>query len=306
MNLKNRIFELKKQRNAMIFAHYYVADEIQEIADFLGDSLFLAQKAKETNADIILFCGVNFMAETAKILNPSKTVLTPDNTASCSLAECVDIDECLKWKNSFRNPYLISYINCSTQVKTISDVICTSSNVLKIVNSAPKDATVLFAPDENLGNWINKKLGINMQLWKGNCVVHQNYSEKNLIECKKNHPDAKIVAHPECPANLLSYADFVGSTTAIIDFTKQIETQNIIVLTENGILRKLKIDSPNKNFLTVKGMTDDNKQNICFDMKKHTLEKVAAALENLENVVTVAENLSTAALIPLEKMLEIK
>jgi len=193
MNQQNRIKELKEKRNAVILAHYYTLPEIQDIADYLGDSLFLAQKAKETNADVIVFCGVNFMAETAKILNPTKTVLLPDDTAGCSLADFVDVNDFWKWKNSFENPYLISYINCSTAVKTISDVICTSANVLKIANSAPKDATILFAPDENLGNWVNKTLGLQMKTWKGDCCVHTDFSENHLKECIQNEPERKLL-----------------------------------------------------------------------------------------------------------------
>jgi quinolinate synthase len=303
MNKQNRIQELKEKRNAVILAHYYTLPEIQDIADYLGDSLFLAQKAKETNADTILFCGVNFMAETAKILNPTKTVLLPDDTAGCSLADFVDVDDFLKWKNSFENPYLISYINCSTTVKAISDVICTSANVLKIAQSAPKNATILFAPDENLGDWVNKTLGLNMKTWKGDCCVHIDFSEKHLRECIKNEPDAEVVAHPECPENILNYANFVGSTTAILNYVKKSEKNKFIILTETGILHQMKRDSPDKIFITVNGINSGS-ENICLNMKKNTLDKVIFALENLQPEIVINEKLRFAALKPLEKMLE--
>jgi quinolinate synthase len=215
-----KLNELKKAKNAVILAHYYTLPEVQNAADFLGDSLFLAQKAKETQAEIILFCGVNFMAETAKILNPSKKVLIPDKNSFCSLAESVDFDDFTNWKNSFENPFLISYINCSTKIKAVSDVICTSANVVKIAENAPKNATILFATDKNLGNWINKKLNLNMKLWNGNCEVHQNFSEEDLQKKIKEFPEAEVVAHPECPENLLNYANFVGSTTGILNYIK--------------------------------------------------------------------------------------
>ena len=299
---QNFIKELKEKQNAIILAHYYTQPEIQDVADYLGDSLFLAQKAKETNADVILFCGVNFMAETAKILNPTKTVLLPDDSAGCSLADFVDVDDFVKWKNSFENPYLISYINCSTTVKTISDIICTSANVLKIASSAPKNATILFAPDENLGDWVNKTLCLNMTLWKGSCCVHINFSENHLKECIKNYPDAKVVAHPECPENILNYADFVGSTTAILNYVRKSEENKFIVLTEPGILHQMTKDSPNKTFITVNGK-DTVDENICHNMKKNTLDKVIFALENLQPEIIIDERLRLAALKPLEKML---
>ena len=307
---QNLIKKLKEKQNAVILSHYYTLPEVQDVADYLGDSLFLAQilshyskETKETNAEIILFCGVNFMAETAKILNPNKTVLIPDNSAGCSLADDVCFDELAKWKNSFENPYLISYINCSTTVKAISDVICTSANVLNIVRSAPKNATLLFATDENLGDWVNKTLGLQMKLWKGNCYVHKNFSENNLKENRKKYPDAEIVAHPECPENLLNYADFVGSTTSILNHAKNSEIKEFIVLTESGILHQLKKDSPNKNFITVEGISNSN--NICFDMKKNTLDKIISALENLQHEIKIEEKMGLAALKPLEKMLEL-
>jgi quinolinate synthase len=298
------IRKLAKMQNVVILAHYYVVDEIQEIADFLGDSLYLAQRAKESTADTILFCGVNFMAETAKILNPSKKVIVPDNKASCSLAEGVDVIDCFEWKKTFPNPYLISYINCATEIKTISDIICTSSNVLQVVNSAPKNSTVLFAPDINLGNWVNRTLGKNMKLWNGHCVVHQNYSENALIETINKFPAAEIVAHPECPDNILKYAHFVGSTTAIIDYSTKSNNSTIIVLTEEGVGRTLQIQSPDKKFIFI-SHKNGKQHNVCVNMKKHTLDKIIYVLENGNNEINIDENIRIKALQPLEKMLAI-
>ena len=306
--------ELKEKINAVILAHYYTLPEIQDIADYLGDSLYLAQKAKETNADVIIFCGVNFMAETAKILNPTKIVLIPDNTAGCSLADSVyPIEEFLKWKNSFTNPYLISYINCSTTVKAISDIICTSANALQIAKSAPKDATILFAPDENLGNWINKSLNLDMKIWQGNCIIHNEFSENHLKKCIANYPDAEIVAHPECPENILDYAHFIGSTTSIINHIKKSEKDKFIILTEQGILHQLdknkSAETPNnKMFIPINKIDFTNEKNteipnICYNMKKNTIDKVIFALQNLEPQIKIDENLRLAALKPLEKML---
>ncbi len=304
--MKNNIeilLDLKKQRNAIILAHYYVEPEIQDIADFLGDSLALARKAKESTADVILFCGVHFMAETAKILNPAKTVLIPDITAGCSLADCSTADELQRWKSSFENPYLISYINCSTKIKAISDIICTSSNAEKIITAAPKNKTILFATDRYLGGYFKNKLGINMQLWKDFCIVHRSYSEKDLLKKNHNHPDAEIVAHPECPENILNYADFVGSTTAIINHILHSNIDKFIVLTETGILHQLSKKIPNKQFITV--LNDSGNVNICQNMKKNTIKKIISALEALQPEILIDETLRTQALKPLDKMLEI-
>ena len=304
MNEKQKyIKEIAKKKDVVILAHYYVADEIQEIADFLGDSLYLAQQAKELKNDVILFCGVNFMAETAKILNPTKKVIVPDNCAYCSLVENFDADKCIKWKSEFKNPYLISYINCSTEVKAQSDIICTSSNVLKVVKNAPSDATLLFAPDYNLGNWINKTQAMKMTLWNGNCKVHHNYSEKALEDLIKRNPSAEVIAHPECPENILKYANYVGSTTGIINYAKQSKSNLFIVLTEAGVNRKLKLDSPEKTFLYVPNQNQE--ENYCVNMKKHNLDKVISALETLSPEIQINEELRQAASISLERMLNI-
>lgn len=298
-----RLKELKEKNNAIILAHYYVEPEIQEIADFLGDSLALAQQAKETDADVILFCGVKFMAETAKILNPQKTVLLPDISTGCSLADLSPASDLRKWKNSFENPFLVSYINCSAEVKAISDVICTSSNAEKILKSIPKDKTILFATDKYLGSYIKKKLGIEMEVWKDYCIVHQNFSEEHLRKLIENNADAEVVAHPECSDNLLKYADFVGSTTGIINYTKESNSNKFIVLTELGILHQLKKLSPHKEFLMVNNI--EGNCNICKDMKKNTIEGMILALENLSPQIVIDEDLRKKALIPLELMLKL-
>lgn len=298
-----RLKELKEKRNAVILAHYYVEPEIQEVADFLGDSLALSQQAKKTDAEVILFCGVQFMAETAKILNPNKIVLTTNVLAGCSLADLSPASEIKEWKESFKNPFLVSYINCSTEVKAISDVICTSSNAEKIVQSIPKDKTILFATDKYLGSYLNNKLGLDMKVWKDYCIVHKNFSEEHLKELIKTNPDAQVVAHPECASQLLKYADFVGSTTGILNYTQESRASKFIVLTELGILYKLKDISPHKEFIMV-----NNKEgncNICTDMKKNTIESMIAALENLEPQIFLDENLRKKALIPLELMLNL-
>jgi quinolinate synthase len=300
---QNYIRELAKKNNAIILAHYYVADEIQEISDFLGDSLYLAQKAKESNNDVILFCGVNFMAETAKILNPTKTIIVPDKRAYCSLADVLDVVDCIDWKSKFKKPYLISYINCSSEIKSISNIICTSSNVLKIVKQAPKDATLLFATDANLGGWVNRTLGLNMKLWQGRCIVHYSYSEEALLKIIKQHPNAEVIAHPECRENILKYATYIGSTTGIINYTKQSKNNEFIVLTEEGVHRKLKLESPNKTFLFVPNQ--NGLRNYCVNMKKHTLDKVISALETLNPQIELNEKIIKAAAIPLEKMLSL-
>ena len=304
MNEKqNYIKELAKKNNAVILAHYYVADEVQEVADYLGDSLYLAQQANEITNDVILFCGVNFMAETAKILNPTKKVLVPDNNCFCSLAESFCVMDCMEWKSQFENSYLISYINCSTEIKAASDIICTSSNAIKIVENAPKDAILLFAPDTNLGSWINKTLGIDMKLWKGHCVVHHNYSEDALKKMFKENPTAEIIAHPECKENVLKYANYVGSTTGIINYTKQSKNDKFIVLTEEGISRKLKLESPNKTFLFVPNQKQE--PNYCVNMKKHNLDKIISALETLSPEIEINEKIRIAASVPLERMLKL-
>lgn len=299
----DKIKELKAKTNAIILAHYYVNPEIQEIADFLGDSLALSQRAKKTDADTILFCGVHFMAETAKILNPTKKVILPDIRTGCTLADLSKVEDIEKWKNSFNNPFLISYINCSTKLKAISDVICTSSNAEKIVKSIPKDKTILFATDKNLGSYLSKKLDVKMHVWKDYCRVHNTFSEEHIKELINEHPNADIAAHPECPEHILNYAKYIGSTTGIINYINKSERKEFIILTEPGIKYQLEKNSTDKQYFFVKNECGQN--NICINMKKNTIEKIIEALENLSPEITIEEELRLKALKPLELMLEL-
>lgn len=302
-NILDKINRLRKERNAVILAHYYTDGAVQDIADYLGDSLYLAQKAKATQADVILFAGVAFMAETAKILNPTKTVLIPDLEAGCSLADEVDFPKFLAWRNNNPDAVLISYINCSTDVKTISDIICTSTNAERIVASVPKDKKILFATDKNLGQWLSKTLDREMDIWDGSCEVHREYSDDALKVIKKNFPDAYFAAHPECPSNILNSVDYIGSTSNIISHLKERKENTFVLLTEKGIIHELKKIMPDKVFLDV-----PNRQmacNICPYMKKNTLEKIANALENLKPEISLDEETRLKALAPLERMLQL-
>lgn len=300
----DKLLKLKKDRNAIILAHYYQDDVVQDIADFKGDSLALAQAAKEVTNDVIVFCGVHFMAETAKILNPDKIVLLPDLDAGCSLADSAPADKFKEWIDKYPNAVVVSYINCSTEVKAMSDLICTSSNAVKIIESIPKDKQILFAPDKYLGRYLIKQTGRELILWNGSCQVHEQFSETKLIEIMNANPDAEIIAHPECPENILDYADFIGSTTALINYTKSSSSDKFIILTEPGVIHEMKKYSPNKVFLTVPNLSGCNCNN-CPYMKLNTLDKIISCLENLEPQIKIEENLRLKALKPLEKMLEI-
>ena len=299
-----KLNKLRKERNAVILAHYYTEGEIQEVADFLGDSLALAQAAKETTADVILFCGVHFMAETAKILNPDKIVLLPDLEAGCSLADAAPEAEFRKWREAHPNHTVISYINCSTQVKAMSDIICTSSNAETIVNSVPEGTEICFAPDKHLGSYLSKKLNRKMELWDGSCQVHELFSEQSLIDTMQANPFALVLAHPECPEHLLGYADYIGSTTGILNFAVKCDSKEFIILTEPGIMHQLKKNAPDKEFHTIAGL-DGCSCNNCPYMKLNTIDKMIAALENLEPRIELDEDLRFKALKPLERMLEL-
>lgn len=299
-----RLEELKKERNAIILAHYYQDPVIQDVADFMGDSLALAQKAKEVDNDVILFCGVHFMAETAKIVNPTKTVLIPDMKAGCSLADSAPKELFKEWVDAHPDHIVISYINCSSDVKAMSDLICTSSNVEKIVNSVPKDKEILFAPDKYLGRYVIKQTGRDMKLWDGTCQVHEIFSEKEVINLVNEYPDAAVLAHPECPDNILDYADFIGSTSKIINESKRIPEKDIIVLTESGIIHQLRKHAPEKNFIPVPSL-DGCACNECPHMRLNTVSKMISALENMQPEIVMDENLRKRALLPLERMLEL-
>lgn len=305
MNQKiDKILKLKKERNAVILSHYYQDPSIQDIADFLGDSLALAQQAKKTNADVIVFCGVHFMAETAKILNPEKIVVIPDLNAGCSLADSAPPDKFRQWVESHPGHVVISYINCTAKVKAMSDIICTSSNAEKIIRSIPEDQPICFAPDRYLGSYLIKKTGRKMVLWNGTCQVHETFSEKELITLQRKHPDALVLAHPECPDNILHYADYIGSTSGIIKFATESQNNEFIIATEEGIIHQLKKKNPNKAFYPLANL-NGCACNQCPYMRVHTLDKVLQALESLAPQIHLPEDLRLKALRPLERMLEL-
>ena len=303
-SLAEKIILLKKEKNAVILAHYYQVPEIQDIADYVGDSLGLSQQALKTPADIIVFAGVHFMAETAKILNPSKKVLLPDLQAGCSLADSCPPAKFRAFKKKYPDHLVISYINCSAQIKTMSDVICTSSNAQKIVESFPLDQKIIFAPDKNLGGYINAQTGRNMVLWNGSCEVHDIIKAEAVIRLKAENPGARLIAHPECKAVILELADFIGSTTALLDYTIKSDAQKFIVATETGILHQMKKESPGKEFLIVP--TDEACScNDCPYMKMNTLEKLYACLRNEEPEIKLSKSVIEKANKPILRMLKL-
>jgi quinolinate synthase len=302
--IAEKISALKKQKNAVILAHFYQVPEIQDIADFVGDSLGLAQNAANTDAEIIVFAGVHFMAETAKILNPDKKVLLPDLEAGCSLADSCPAPDFKIFKDKYPEHKVITYINCSAEVKALSDVICTSSNALKIVESFPKDEKLIFAPDKNLGNYVNNMTGRNMVLWDGSCHVHNQLSVKKVIELKLENNDAKIIAHPECQGPILAMADFIGSTTALIEFVKKDSGTKYIVATETGILHQMKKDCPEKKFIIVPA-DETCACNDCPFMKMNTMEKLLRCLEKETPEIKLDNDIIRRAKDPILKMLQI-
>lgn len=298
------IDKLKKEKDAIILAHYYQIPEIQDLADYVGDSLGLAQQAKNSNAKIIVFAGVHFMAETAKILNPKTKVLLPDLEAGCSLAESCPADKFKKFKAKYPDHIVISYINCTAAIKTLSDVICTSGNAKEIVNSYPADQKIIFAPDKNLGGYINSITGRKMVLWNGTCEVHDILSTEAIINLKIQHPDAKLIAHPECKGQVLELADFVGSTNAMLNYTQKNSAKKYIVATEGGILHQMRKDSPEKEFIIV--ATDETCScNDCPYMKLNTLDKLYACLKNETPEIELSQQLINEAIEPINRMLEI-
>ena len=301
-DLAEDIKRLKREKNAVLLAHYYVDGEVQDVADFVGDSLQLSQAAAKTTADVIVFAGVHFMAETAKILNPTRRVVLPDMDAGCSLSDGCPADRFAAFTARHPDHYVISYINCSSGVKALSDCICTSSNAEKIVRSVPEGRPIIFAPDRNLGAYVAKQTGRELLLWRGSCVVHETFSEKKLIALKIRHPAAKIVAHPECEPQLLALADFIGSTSALLAYTKNSPAREFIVVTESGILHQMRRTSPDKEFIPAP--PDANCAcNDCPFMKKNTLEAVHRALVTLGPEITLPEELRVKALRPIERML---
>lgn len=304
LDLFVEIQKLKSEKNAIILAHYYQTPDIQDIADFIGDSLGLARKAQQSDASIILFAGVHFMAETAKILNPSTKVLIPDLRAGCSLSDSCPPNQFKAFKEQYPDHLVISYINCSAEIKALSDVICTSSNAAAIVNSFPIDQHLIFAPDKNLGAYINTITGRNMKLWNGACMVHEIFSQQKLENLKLAHPKAKIIAHPECEVPILNLADFIGSTTELLKFTEKSDFNEFIVVTETGILHQMMKNNPNKIFIPAPP-SNACACNDCPHMKLNTLEKVYLALKYEQPEINLPNHLMEAALHPMNRMLEI-
>ena len=299
-----RIAQLRQQRRAVILAHYYQDDAIQDIADFIGDSLELSRKAANTDAEVIVFCGVHFMAETAKILSPQKTVVLPDLNAGCSLADACPADGFAQFKAEHPDHVVISYINCSAAIKAQSDLICTSSNAVAMVQSVPREQPILFAPDQNLGRWVSRQAGRELTLWPGSCIVHETFSEEALLGLKAAHPDAAVIAHPECEQHLLDLADFIGSTSMLLNYSQSSEASGFIVLTEPGILHQMRKAVPNKEFHAVPGL-DGCSCNACPHMRLNTLDKLEQCLETLEPAIELDEALRVQALKPIERMLEL-
>jgi quinolinate synthase len=304
LDLFGEIERLKKEKNAIVLAHYYQEPDIQDVADYIGDSLGLAQKAEKTDADIIVFAGVHFMAETAKILNPGKKVLLPDLKAGCSLADSAPPELFRQFKAKHPDHIVISYINCTADIKALSDIICTSSNAQKIVESVPVEQPIIFAPDKNLGSYLIKKTGRDMVLWNGACMVHEIFSLEKITRLKIRHPQAKIIAHPECEEPILRIADYIGSTTGLLKYTQEDDGMEYIVATETGILHQMQKSSPHKTFIPA---PPDNSCacNDCPHMKLNTLEKLYLCMEYELPEITMDEQLRIAARKPIDRMLEI-
>lgn len=303
LDLESEILRLKKELNAVLLAHYYQESEIQDLADYVGDSLELARRAAATSADVIVFAGVHFMAETAKILNPGKLVLLPDLEAGCSLAEGCPAPDFKKFREMHPEHIAVTYINCSAEVKALSDIICTSSSAEKIINQIPKDKPILFSPDRNLGAYLAKKTGREMLLWNGSCIVHETFSEKKIIGLRLEHPDAKLVAHPECEAPLLERADFIGSTSALLKFVQADPAAKFIVATEVGIIHQMQRNAPGKQFIPAP--PDANCScNECPHMKRNTMEKLYLCMRNRSPEIILDPELIRRALKPIQRMME--
>jgi quinolinate synthase len=301
-DLFKAIKELKQELNAIILAHYYQDPDIQDIADYIGDSLGLSQKAANTNADVIVFAGVHFMAETAKILNPDKLVLLPDLNAGCSLADSCPPKEFKAFKEAHPNHLVISYINCTAEIKAMSDIICTSSNAVKIVSQIPKEQPIIFAPDRNLGRYVMEQTGRDLVLWQGSCIVHETFSEKKIVQLQVEYPEAEVIAHPECEPVVLRHAKYVGSTTALLKYCQVSNSKEFIVATEPGIIHQMEKAAPNKRFIPAPAM-NNCACNECPYMRLNTLEKLYLAMKNKTPEITLPEDISAAALKPIQKML---
>jgi quinolinate synthase len=304
-SISEEILDLKRQRKAILLAHHYQEPEIQELADLVGDSLELSRKAREFDGEVIAFCGVWFMAETAKILNPNRVVVVPDRAASCSLVESCPVEPVREFRRNHPDHVIVSYINTSIEVKAESDILCTSRNAVKIVNSIPADRPVLFLPDVNLGNYVKRQTGRqNMQIWQGACIVHATFPARRLAEAKLEHPAAVVVAHPECPEAVLAMADFVGSTSAIIEWCASSDAPEFIVMTESGVNYSLARVAPGKRFHYVANENCNCSE--CPYMKLNTLEKLRTALQTLEPRVELPEDIMRRAVLPLERMLAVR
>ena len=304
LDLFAEIEKLKKEKNAILLAHYYQEPDIQDVADYIGDSLGLAQQAEKTDADIIVFAGVHFMAETAKILNPSKKVLLPDLKAGCSLSDSAPPGLFSRFKEKYPGHTVITYVNCSAGMKALSDIICTSSNAEKIIESLPKDEKIIFAPDRNLGAYLNKKTGRNMVLWNGACMVHEIFSLEKITKLKHRHPNAKLIAHPECEEPILALADYIGSTTGLLKYTQNSDAQEFIVATETGILHQMQKSNPEKTFIPAPP-NNSCACNDCPHMKLNTLEKLYLCMKYELPEITMDEQLRLAAKKPIDRMLQI-
>lgn len=299
---RDRVKALKQKLDAVLLAHYYQHSEIQDCADYVGDSLGLAQQAAKTTAKVIVFAGVHFMAETAKILNPDKPVLLPDLNAGCSLADGCPAEKFRAFKAMHKDAWVITYVNCSAEVKALSDILCTSSNAVRVVESAPKDRPIIFAPDRHLGRYLIKKTGRDMILWDGSCIVHETFSEKKLVQLKVRYPEAKICAHPECPENILQHADHIGSTSSLLSYVTDCPATQFIVVTESGILHQMKLANPTKEFIPAPP-ENGCACNDCPYMKLNSMDKLISCMENLSPQVNVDPSIISQALIPLNRML---
>lgn len=304
LDVVTEIKRLRKEKNAVILAHYYQAAEIQDIADFVGDSLDLSRKAAETDADVIVFCGVRFMAEVAKILSPSKTVVLPDLKAGCSLEDSCPPEEFKAFVEAHPDHMVLSYINCSADVKALTDIIVTSSNAEHIVSQLPEDQKIIFAPDRHLGGYLSRKLGRDMVLWQGACIVHEMFSEKELIKLKAKYPEAPVAAHPECPDNIIQHADHTGSTSSILKFVLESEAETLIIATEPGIIHQMEKAAPHKTFIGAPGADGNCSCNTCPYMALNTMEKLYLCLRDLGPEIDLNEETRIAAEKPLRKMLE--
>lgn len=301
--IRKKIEELKSKKNAIILAHYYVADEIQDVADFVGDSLELARKAETSNSQIIVLCGVHFMAETAKIIAPNKKVLIPDINAGCPLADSIDVNKLVNLKNQYPDYFVVNYVNTTAAVKTESDLICTSSNAVDLIKSLPKDLKIIFGPDKNLGVFVQKQVENEMIIWDGHCPVHQNFSAEKLAVLKQQYPNALVLAHPEANQEVLEFADFIGSTSKILNFAVKSDRHDFIIATEPGIIHLMKKTAPDKNYIPLP--PKQNKElSVCVNMKKHTLEKVLYALENEHFEIKLDEQTIKNAHKPIQKMIQ--